>query len=275
MKHRPLFPSPASLIALPLVFSQPVAAQGSRTTEDGSGADTFLANDSNTGPTSVRGTNTIMDMRRFDGTRSRQPLFRFDVSSLPSGANLTGATLSLIISRSANRTVTANVYGLVDETLDSWSEASTSYSNAPGASPATAGNYSYSIYNATTNPTGKYKLLGTMNFPTTANTTTPIVSNTASLNLDSFLDDDTNGLVTFLIIPSSTNTTADWDMASKEHATAAPPLLSLPNVLIDNDKDNLSDTWETLHFANWPTPGQADPLRFIGTDDPDMDTHQQ
>lgn len=261
----------AMVAALPFLFVLPLAAQVTFTTADGTGADTFLANDTNTGPTSVRGANTIMNMRRFDGTRSRQPLFRFDIGSLSEGANTNGATLSLIITRSANRTVAANVYGLIDETLDSWPESSTSYSNAPGASPATAGNYSYSIYDEVNNPTGKYKLLGTINFPTTANTTTPIVSNTTSLNLDSFLADDTNGLVTFLIIPGATNNTGDWDIASKENTTSAAPLLTLPNVITDSDGDNLLDDWEILYFSDWPSPGQADPLRFNGTDDPDLD----
>ncbi|MES2660141.1 MAG: hypothetical protein V4689_16075 [Verrucomicrobiota bacterium] len=41
----------------------------------------------------------------------------------------------------------------------------------------------------------------------------------------------------------------------------------------DNDGDGLGDNWETTHFGNWPTPGQADPLRFTGADDPDGDTH--
>lgn len=41
----------------------------------------------------------------------------------------------------------------------------------------------------------------------------------------------------------------------------------------DNDEDGLNDAWEATHFGNWPTPGQADPLRFIGTDDPDGDTY--
>jgi autotransporter-associated beta strand protein len=260
----------AMVATLPFLFIQPLAAQVTFTTAGGTGADTFLTNDSNSGPTSVRGANTVMNMRRFDGTRSRQPLFRFDIGSLSSGANLTGTTLSLTITRSANRTRTANVYGLIDEALDSWPESTTSYSNAPGASAATAGNYSYSIYDAVNNPTGKYKLLGTISFPAAASAT-PIVSNTANLNLDSFLDDDTNGLVTFLIIPQTTDSTADWDIAPKENTSSAPPLLTLPNVVTDSDGDGLQDSWEQLYFANWPSPGQADPLRFNGTENPDND----
>jgi hypothetical protein len=40
----------------------------------------------------------------------------------------------------------------------------------------------------------------------------------------------------------------------------------------DNDYDNLSDNWEKTYFTNWPTPGQTDPRRFTGIDDPDGDT---
>ena len=39
----------------------------------------------------------------------------------------------------------------------------------------------------------------------------------------------------------------------------------------DNDQDGLSDVWEKSYFSNWPTAGQADPIRFGGTDDPDSD----
>ncbi|MES2475562.1 MAG: hypothetical protein V4640_07260 [Verrucomicrobiota bacterium] len=39
----------------------------------------------------------------------------------------------------------------------------------------------------------------------------------------------------------------------------------------DSDGDGLADAWENTHFANWPTPGQADPLRFVGSDDADND----
>ncbi len=44
-----------------------------------------------------------------------------------------------------------------------------------------------------------------------------------------------------------------------------------PAVSLDTDNDGLPDAWETEHFANWPAPGQPDPLRFDGNDDPDGD----
>jgi len=50
------------------------------------------------------------------------------------------------------------------------------------------------------------------------------------LNLDGFLDKDTNKLVTFLVIPDTTDTTATWYVSSKESPTPElSPALTMPN----------------------------------------------
>ena len=107
---------------LPILFVGNLTAAIEISTADGTGADTFLSNDSNVGPTTTRGGVTILNMRRFDGTRSKQPLFRFDINALPAGVDLTEATISFNFTR-ANRARTINVYGLIDQTLDEWPEA--------------------------------------------------------------------------------------------------------------------------------------------------------
>lgn len=246
-------------------------------TSIGNGADTFLPNDDNRGPNTVNGASTVTNLRYNINSRSRQPLIRFDLSSLDPGSDLIGATLSLTFTRS-NRARTVSIYGLRDETLDSWSEATTTYNNAPGASAAAAGNYAYDIYNATTNPTGKWQLLGTFAI---SNAAVPYsnTSNTTSLPLDSFLAADTNNLVSFLII-SGSDSAPDWDIATKENSTNNPPILNLPNAnSSDSDGDGLADDWEITNFGDLSKSGSDDSDTangtLTGTPQPDGFTNEQ
>ncbi|MCU0797221.1 MAG: hypothetical protein MUF31_14950, partial [Akkermansiaceae bacterium] len=243
----------------------------------GNGADTFLSNDSLAGPAVAHGNAGVTNLRNVAGARTRQTLIRFDLSILDPGGNRNDGTLSLTFTRS-NRSRTVNVYGLRDETLDNWPEATTSYSNAPGANAATLGTFSYDIYNATTNPTGKWELLGTFAI-TTAATPFSNTSTTAALPLNSFLNADTNNLVSFLIV-SNADPNADWDIASGETTTSVPPMLNLPNAnASDSDGDGLADDWEISNFGDLSKLGTDDSDTadgtLVGTPQPDGFTNEQ
>lgn len=105
----------------------------------------------------------------------------------------------------------------MDETLDNWDEATICYSNAPGLLPAAIAAYAID--------TVKMQKLGTISITATASAETSVPTD---LNLDSFLAKDTNKLVTFLVIPDTSDSTATWYVSSKE-STASPPVLTVPN----------------------------------------------
>lgn len=142
-------------------------------------------------------------------------LIRFDVSEYIA-ESLTGATLTLTFTGAPN-TRDFLVYGLTDQTLDNWEEATTSYSNAPGILPADLGAYQID--------TNVWSQLGTFTISAGAGTKS---SETSSLNLDNFLTSNTNGLVSFLLISNAT-TNIEYYFDSKENASGNAPLLDLPN----------------------------------------------
>ncbi len=267
--HQPTMKPQLAILGALLAAATPAPA-AAVSTVIGNGADTYLSNDSNSGPTVVHGADGNMAFRYWEATRSRQMLMRFDLGLLDTGSDRTGATLSLTFTTST-RARTVRIYGLLDESLDAWDEAATSYSNAPGAAAADAGYYSYDIYDATTNPTGKWQLLGTFAI---TNATVPYTdtSTTAALPLDTFLNADTNNLVNFLVICDH-DTNASWYVATKENTTSPAPVLTLPNATAsDTDHDGLADDWEDRYFGNndgVPTPEEL--ALQDGTGDPDTD----
>jgi hypothetical protein len=104
---------------------------------------------------------------------------------------------------------------------DFWDESTVTYNTAPGVLPATLGNYALD--------TAKMTSLGTMTVPAVGGAyPVRFSSNPAELPLRSFLDADTNKLVTFLFI----GTDNEGEIASKEHETFIPPTLTLPNAIV-------------------------------------------
>jgi MYXO-CTERM domain-containing protein len=61
-----------------------------------------------------------------------------------------------------------------------------------------------------------------------------MTSTTAALNLDTFLDNDTNKLVTFALLRSVSDSNVDYNFATKENLTPGImfPTLTLPNALV-------------------------------------------
>lgn len=190
------------------------------TTGDGNGADTYVSNDSNRGPTYVAGLDAALNQRVYWDVRAKLTMLRFDVSDFVPGS-LTDASLSLDFT-SSNRTRTWTVYGLADSSLDNWDEASTNYNNAPGFQAADPGQYAFDETVWTS--------LGTWNIAAGAGVQT---SDPVALNMDAFLTGNDNGLVSFLFV-NDTDSNADWWMRSKEGAATEglAPTLTLPNAQI-------------------------------------------
>ena len=203
------------------------------TTADGSGADTFVGNDSKMSSTSTSGASASAMECRYNGggSRFRCMYLRFDVSA--ETGDFAGSTLmfdATYIKSSTGRQL--DVYGLVDESLDSWDEASTSYQNAPGmlepASGWNAGDYLIDE--------SKLVHLGFFNTPGTNGETVtyPITfsSNTTDLGtaFSDFLASDTNGLVTLVVINSTGTSSVNCEdkIATKEHGTFIAPTLITP-----------------------------------------------
>ena len=211
-------------IVMLLIAASTVQAEVVLSTAVGNGADTGLENDEqsgNHGPDSVHGTDTALDIRNYETVRQKFICIRFDLTGI--AGDLSGTTLSITVNIS-NRNRNWLIYGLVDESLDNWDEATTSYSNAPGILPAALGSFALDDT--------KLQLLGTLsvleNTPTreTPNIYTSI---TTDLNLDSFLGADTNKLVTFVVINENSDSNASYYIATKEGDPTAAPTLTLPN----------------------------------------------
>ena len=207
-------------LAALLVMSSSVQAL-TITTEDGNGADAYLANDSQQGPDTTTGAEVRMRaFRQLADTRSKTGYIRFDLSE--AAGDLSGATLTFEATFLKGGEKGVEVYGLIDGGHDAWNESTITYNNAPGMipnPPTTLGNYAFDTTQVT--------LLGTISTPA-AGDPYPVrfSSDPTALPLTAFLRADTNGLVTFIFI----GTNNEGEIASKEHETFIPPTLTLPNV---------------------------------------------
>jgi hypothetical protein len=215
-------PSRCLLVAFgaTVAFAATSFGQAIITTAHGNGADTYLSNDANAGPTVIHGGAGAMNVRAITNSRARTMLLRFDVSDFVA-ESLTGATLTLNFT-ATNRARTWDVLGLTDGNLSNWLESETNYNNAPGMLAADLGNYAVD--------TSVWSSLGTFAVSTTLGQQT---SNTVSLNLDSFLTGNTNGLVSLLLVfAPGTDTNPDWWVTSKEGNPLLAPTLNMPNAQI-------------------------------------------
>ncbi|MGD8786508.1 MAG: DNRLRE domain-containing protein [Phycisphaerales bacterium] len=201
------------------------------TTVDGNGADTFVTNDETNDNNSIMGTEQTLEIRNHEGTQQRIGYLRFDISSVEVdddhyfGGDLTGATLTLNVTGTQEKFV--SVYGLVDGANDLWDEATLSYNTAPGVitnppigRPVPSG--SYRLDNALLQKLGQIRL-GTNGLYS---------SDTNTLNMDSFLAQDTNKLITIIIVNEQSDPEANWLITTKESSTPElAPSLTFPNAV--------------------------------------------
>jgi hypothetical protein len=208
-------------LAMVLLCTLGLVAQAEivRDTAFGRGADTYLSNDSQQSPNSNMGTESRMRAwRQLANTRSKVGYIRFDIDK--ASGSMSGAYLTLAYTYMKGGASTVNVYGLNDGPDDFWIESGTggiTYNTAPGLLPTTLGN---SLVD-----TSKATLLGTLTSLAAATLPVSVSSNPATLNLQPFLEADTNGVVTiFFIGPNDED-----EIATKENTTHHAPRLTMPN----------------------------------------------
>jgi len=201
------------------------------TTADGNGADTFVTNDEASDKDSIMGTEETLEIRNYEGVRQRIGYLRFDISSVEIdgdhyfGGDLTRATLTLNVTGTQENWV--SVYGVADGANDLWDEATLSYRTAPGVvyeSPAIRSVPSgrYALDDAILQKLGQIQL-GTGGLYS---------SDPNTLNMDYFMAQDTNKLITFIIINEQSDPEADWWITTKESDTPElAPVLNFPNAL--------------------------------------------
>lgn len=218
-------------------------------TADGNGADTALQNDSQGDGTStdISGASAFLPFRRFDDVRQKMLLLRFDISTLDTAAY---ADAQLRLDYFTNRNRPMRVYGIADGPLDNWDEAITNYTNAPGILQPPAGAPYDSAGNNFLDPTqlfnpgppaperpnpfqlGNFDVVDTRSNP---NGRGFVVTDPTQLDLEAFLNADTNGLVSFLIFHDFSNSGHTGDVRSKEgQGVGGPGLAPLLGVIPQN-----------------------------------------
>jgi len=188
------------------------------TTADGNGADSMVRQDGNSDANNpaLMDDNFGADGRIWARSASSKKRFdaiflRFDISDYVSGSFTGTPTLGLTKYRDDDTGTDLIVYGL-NESVDTWVEGGLTYNNAPGITPETPANGDNDV-NLT-----EVSVLVTdaEGFELTGNEGDAItVSDSDFLT---FLNDDTDGLVTFIIARKDDNSGID-DIATKETTT--------------------------------------------------------
>ncbi|TWT36981.1 hypothetical protein KOR34_19270 [Posidoniimonas corsicana] len=211
-------------------------------------ADARLANDSNRGPTSNVGSSGLWEVRWHEAPRVRIGYVRYDITGV-SPSLFADATLSGTFTASSyNGPGTWDVYGLNDDVVanagtgrqgNDWDESTINYANAGGVDNSAAeGTFAFT----------DSSFLGTITLDGVDEQPLPFSSNPTDLSLETFLNADTDGLVTFLFMDSS-QTGAEYRIDSKE----------------GNMEDGHGPT--TLNFELNCDPGDVDCMGGVTLDD--------
>ncbi len=190
-------------------------------------ADSY-AQSNNSGP---YGSNPILALKYSepgDTSYSRKSWIRYNLSTL-GVRDFSGASLDLPFVESSLGTVatgnwTFSVYGLTDQSLDGWSEATMRWNDPAPANITGSG----TAVDAT-----KTTLLGQFTVSGKGYTGSSTIYTISGAGLQTFLGNDTNNLATFIVCRDTQAPNAGVNyahaIASKEHATVAPSALNLPN----------------------------------------------
>jgi hypothetical protein len=231
-----------------VIYAPKLVVLESITTAAGSGADTYLSNDSQVREgydftaDGTHGGEPTIKMRNLEGTRMKLGYVRFDISQL-SDAQSVSLALNVVWFKGVSSTF--HIYALVNESLDNWDEMTISYNTAPGFVPTTQGI-----------PIGYYDI--TADLVKVAETAYPddflgYIYSTPSAKMDSIINSDTNGLVTFAIIPDPVPD-GDWDVATKEDSVVyAPKLVGVKKATAVAKLENGIPSSYNL-FQNYPNP---------------------
>ena len=229
------------------------------TTADGNGADTYLSNDTQAprfSADSSHGDEASMKFRNLEGVRQKFAYFRFDVSSVKTPeTQIESAMIGLW--PTAYKGVPLNklfIYAMTNEALDDWDEMTTCYNTAPGFIPTTSGV-----------PVGYYDFTEDMVLVDTVTMDADVVApgsdwrvgidffySLGSAAMDEFINNDTNGLLTFAVIGNA-DQDQDGDFASKEDPEPrAPKLIFTTATAINNE--NVAIISEYKLNQNYPNP---------------------
>lgn len=202
------------------------------TTADGKGADGWISNDSQSSSywsNTVHNTTGMQARYNGGGSRFRATFLRFDISSV-TGTIAANAQLQLGQTYTKGGDKIMHVYGLVDgDNGELWDETTLCYDNAPGfLTPPEGNNQGYYAIDP-----DKLILLGTFIIPgrgSSGTTLTPpetILTDPATLPLAGFLNADTNGVVTLVLINAAgtSSNNSENRFASKEDANGGWPTL--------------------------------------------------
>ncbi|HDS84726.1 MAG TPA: hypothetical protein ENN97_05975 [Phycisphaerales bacterium] len=232
-----------------------------RSTDYGVGADTYVANDiGSLSPDANFGTENRMRLRNNSNNRLRVAYLRFDLQDVltdPTGAYLMFETTWM---KSGGKIV--DVYGLTDESLDTWIESGAggiTFNTAPGLDPADPGQLVLDESRTT--------FLGTFQ---TSSEAAPVILTTNPLDLDlaGFIASKTNGLITLLMVGQDDET----EIATKEHDTYMAPTLVLPdsNDIVARAYDPVPAPYTTvspsLDVLTWTNPDPNNPGETITCD---------
>jgi hypothetical protein len=213
-------------------------------------ADTVLGNDPAGAPRvpdGNYGTLGTLDLRRWDGVRRQFPMFRFDIGALTANHLLDEATLSFYFSTSPN-SVTFEVWGVTDETLDHWiesGEGGVTYNNFGGTLPADPGYLELNL--------AAVELLGTFSVTNVGNRV--YSSNPVSLPLGNFLRASTNNVVSFIVVHQGTESVEAFfivgrlnggigDINPVTGVEVIPPTLTVPTAA--SIADRASEPWRRV-----------------------------
>ncbi|SMO53858.1 Por secretion system C-terminal sorting domain-containing protein [Gracilimonas mengyeensis] len=185
------------------------------TTFELNGADAAIYNDDNRGADYTGGNRSDLEIRYWEEVRFRASILRFDVSNVSSTPN--GAVIGFnptYAGKMGAESLTYTIYGMTDESQDNWDEGSVNYSSAPGFESAA---------------NGTYALTENMDSLTTitvyADSTGAFLYSDPSTELDAFINNDSNGLVTFAIIKTISTNSDYYAMNSKEAGVSVAPRL--------------------------------------------------
>lgn len=176
-----------------------------------------------------------LGLRHANANRIIMPFVRFDISDVK-GQDFSDAVLSLYIGWvSKTFTMTFDVWGIIDGSEDYWNSGALTWNTA--TTPKSSGGLGWMTW--TTDGSGQYtnftinnqiwQYLGTWTIYAPVSGNLWVSSSPSNLNLNDFIANDTNGLVT-LTLAHSANANY-WCGINGAEAPATAPMLTFPHAL--------------------------------------------
>jgi hypothetical protein len=234
-------------------------------TSFGEGADTYVSNDEQypdalppegSGPESIHGTEEYLKIRNHE-VRQKIVYLKFDISNNPRFNGANGAFLGLYIvhaEKMAGDTLTVTIYGMTDDSKDSWLDMLMSYSIAPGMLPADLNSYELDL-----------SIIEKLNELVIPVNYIGYIFTEPTQEMDDFINADQNDLLTFILLVENINTGDEVRIASEEDlVTNNPPLLHAGDPVNIEDEAQLDFKLE----QNYPNPFNGNTTLTYKLDEP-------